>query len=309
MEKKSVPCVEMATLGGYHGEQGYLRLMKDIIDTGETREDRTGTGTVSLFGRQLHFDLRNSTIPMVTTRFTSFRIVATELLWFLRGSTDARELHASNVHIWDGNSSRTFLDKRGLVDLPQGDIGAGYGFQWRHFGAPYKTCEGDYSGQGVDQLEEVVRLIKEDPTSRRICMTAWNPAALDSMALPPCHSCFVQFFVSPQTQEISCHMYQRSVDCFLGLAVNIPSYALLTHLIAKKCGLKAKSLTISTGDTHVYSNHVEQVLSQVARDPLPSPNLIVGDEVVEKNWNELTLDDFTLLGYVSHPSIAAPMAV
>ncbi|PNH01261.1 Thymidylate synthase [Tetrabaena socialis] len=186
-------------------------------------------------------------------------------------------------------------------------MGAGYGFQWHHFGAAYGTCQDDYDGSGVDQLNEVVRLLKEDPTSRRICMTAWNPAALHRMALPPCHSCFVQFFVSGL--DLSCHMYQRSVDCFLGLAANIPSYALLTNILAMKCGLRPKELIISTGDTHVYGNHVTQIREQLTRLPLPSPRLRVGDAVKDKDWAVLDLSDFELVGYMHHPAIKAPMSV
>ncbi|PNH00473.1 Bifunctional dihydrofolate reductase-thymidylate synthase 2 [Tetrabaena socialis] len=288
-------------------EQAYLDLMRRILLAGHDRPDRTGTGTLAVFGEQLRFDLTDGQMPMVTTRLTSFKMVILELLFFLRGCTDTRSLADQGVKIWDGNTSREFLDGRGLTDLPAGDMGAGYGFQWRHFGAAYGTCQDDYDGSGVDQLNEVVRLLKEDPTSRRICMTAWNPAALHRMALPPCHSCFVQFFVSGL--ELSCHMYQRSVDCFLGLAANIPSYALLTNILAMKCGLRPKELIISTGDTHVYGNHVTQIREQLTRLPLPSPRLRVGDAVKDKDWAVLDLSDFELVGYMHHPAIKAPMSV
>ncbi|PNH12522.1 Bifunctional dihydrofolate reductase-thymidylate synthase 2 [Tetrabaena socialis] len=288
-------------------ERMYLNLMQDILTTGHSRDDRTTMGTLAVFGRQLKFDLTNGKLPMVTTRFTSFRMVLLELLWFMKGSTDTRELSVQGIKIWDGNTTRDFLDARGLTDLPTGDMGAGYGFQWRHFGATYGTCHDDYTGHGVDQLNEVVRLIKEDPHSRRICMTGWNPAALGRMALPPCHSCFIQFYVDQG--HLSCHMYQRSVDCFLGLAANIPSYALLTNILATKCGLLPKELIISTGDTHVYSNHVEQVTLQLSRPPLPPPMVRVSPVVKDKDWAELNEADFELIGYMHHPSIRAHMSV
>lgn len=289
-------------------ERGYLDLMREIMAEGDTRDDRTGTGTKALFGRQLRFDITNGRLPMVTTRFTSFKMIASELLWFLRGCTDARKLSEQGVRIWDGNTTREFLDARGLVDLPQGDIGAGYGFQLRNFGAEYGTCDDDYTGAGVDQLQCVVDTINADPMSRRICMTAWNPAALSRMALPPCHACFVQFFVDSRG-GLSCHMYQRSVDCFLGLAANIPSYALMTQIIAMKCGLKPTSLVISTGDSHIYNDHTTQVATQLARVPLPAPRVKLDESIIGKDWSEIVLGDFELIGYLHHPSLRAPMSV
>ena len=301
-------------------EQSYLSLLRDVLENGESREDRTGTGTLSVFGRQLRFSLADNKIPMITTRKTSFKIVLGELLWFVKGSTDSKELSRQGIRIWDGNSSREFLDSRGLHGLDAGDIGAGYGFQWRHFGANYlgsKTTwdpdylgsKRDYAGQGVDQLEYVIKEIRENPSSRRICMTAWNPLALGSMALPPCHSCFVQFYVSQEKKTLSCHMYQRSVDCFLGLAINIPSYAILTNIIAKKTGLEPLELVISTGDTHIYKDHIDGVLLELERTPFPSPTLRMSDAVESKGFDELSFGDFELVGYSSHPPIRANMSI
>lgn len=293
-----------------HPEHAYLNLMATILKTGERRSDRTGTGTLSLFGQQLRFDLHGGRIPLLTTRFVSMKMVLRELLWFMKGCTDASVLRAQGVKIWDGNTSREFLDKRGLMHLPEGDIGAGYGFQWRHFGATYRTCKDDYNGEGVDQLAEVLRALREDPTSRRICMTAWNPVAMNNMALPPCHSCFVQFYVSGDAQKkLCCHMYQRSVDVFLGLAANIPSYSALTILLATMCGYEPGELVISTGDTHLYLDHLEQAQLQLQREPLPCPLLRMNPEVVNKSLDDIVVDDFELVGYMHHPRISAPMSI
>lgn len=301
---------------GHHPEHAYLNLMRDVLTNGERRADRTGTGTVSVFGRQLRFDLRGGRLPLLTTRFAPIKMVLRELLWFARGQTDAGLLRAHGVRIWDGNTSRDFLDGRGLQRLPEGDIGAGYGFQWRHFGAAYRTCKDDYAGQGVDQVAEVLRALREDPMSRRICLTAWNPAALGDMALPPCHACFVQFYVAgmggmgTETRpRLCCHMYQRSVDVFLGLAANIPSYSALTMLLAAMCGYEPGELVISTGDTHLYLDHIEQARTQLERAPLPLPLLRVDPRVRDKSIDEVVLEDFELVGYVHQPRISAPMSV
>jgi thymidylate synthase len=308
-DSKEAAVSSSSRLCGGGGEQGYLALLREVSQEEGLRADRTGTGTLSVFGRQLRFDLAGDHFPMLTTRRVSFKIVLHELLWFITGRTDARALQERGVNIWTANTARAFLDARGLHGLPEGDIGPGYGFQWRHYGAEYGTCRDDYTDQGVDQLEEVLRLLKTDPHSRRICMTAWNPAALPRMALPPCHSCFVQFFVDGNG-GLSCHMYQRSVDCFLGLAMNVPSYALLTHIIAAKCDLTPRELIVSTGDTHIYSNHVEQVREQLQRQAMPPPRLLMDIESVKrKAWSELTEADFGLVGYQAHPVIRAPMAV
>lgn len=294
-------------------EQGYIDLLQRILDTGVQRDDRTGTGTLALFGHQLRFDLMGGTLPVLTTKRVAWKTCLKELLWFLRGSTDANELAAQGVHIWDGNTTREFLDKRGLMRLPEGDVGATYGFQWRHFGADYTDCTADYKGKGVDQLSYVVDLLKNDPFSRRIFMSAWNPAALDTMALPPCHVS-AQFFVhvgKDGVKHLSCHLYQRSADCFLGLPFNIMSYAALTHLLAKKVGdgMVAHELIISTGDTHLYLDHVEQAKIQIQRKLRPFPTVTIDDAVTAKDWGEITLDDFHMKGYDPHPAIQATMSV
>jgi len=292
-------------------EDGYLKLLGDILIQGEDRPDRTGVGTKSIFGSQLRFRISEH-IPILTTKTMAWKACIKELLWFLRGDTDAKLLQAEGVHIWDGNTSREFLDARGLNHLPEGDIGAGYGFQWRHFGGDYTNCESNNTetadgNKGVDQITEIIESIKKDPYGRRHILSAWNPTALDKMALPPCHI-MCQFYVGGEG-TLSCHMYQRSVDCFLGLPFNIMSYATLTYLIALKTGLRPKELIISTGDTHIYQNHLEQVYQQVKRSPLPLPRMHIAPAVAEKDWKDITIEDFMVYGYMHHPAIKAEMAV
>ena len=287
-------------------ESSYLSLLEDILQNGKMRNDRTGTGTLSVFGRQLRFDISKS-IPALTTKQLAWKTCIKELLWFLKGQTDANVLKKQGVNIWNLNTTRDFLDGRGLYDLPEGDIGAGYGFQWRHFGADYVNCNHSYGeDEGVDQINDVIRQLKEDPYSRRIVVSAWNPNALCKMALPPCHVLF-QFYVDDE-KRVSCHMYQRSVDCFLGLPFNIFSYATLTYVIAKMCNLNPHELIISTGDTHIYNNHIDVVKEQLKRSPYPLAKLHVNDEVFEKTVDDLTVDDFTLIGYLCHPALKAEMS-
>lgn len=314
---RTVEYTRIAKQNAREGEEAYMALLNEVMTEGALRSDRTGTGTLSVFARQLRFDISKS-VPVLTTKNVAWKAVIKELLWFMKGHTDSAELSAQGVHIWKGNSSRSFLNSRGLVHLPEGDIGAGYGFQWRHFGATYKTCHDDYGGEGVDQLAEVIRLLKTDPTSRRIFMSAWNPAAMKDMALPPCHVS-AQFFVDDNAaslgeggtpkRRLSCHMYQRSVDCFLGLPFNIFSYTVLTYILAAWCDMDPHELIISTGDTHIYSNHVEQVRAQLSRKPLAKPVLIVNERVKNKRIHELELDDFELVEYQHHPKISAVMSV
>ncbi|XP_027354787.1 bifunctional dihydrofolate reductase-thymidylate synthase isoform X3 [Abrus precatorius] len=214
-----------------HEEYMYLRLVQDIISEGSTRDDRTGTGTLSKFGCQTRFNLRRS-FPLLTTKKVFWRGVVEELLWFISGSTSAKALQEKGIHIWDGNASREYLDRIGLTEREEGDLGPVYGFQWRHFGAKYVNMHTDYSGQGFDQLLDVINKIKHNPDDRRIILSAWNPADLKLMALPPCHM-FAQFYVA--NGELSCQMYQRSADMGLGVPFNIASYALLTCMIAHVC--------------------------------------------------------------------------
>jgi len=287
-----------------HDENQYLELIKRIIDTGIKRDDRTGVGTISIFGAQMRFDLRNNVFPLLTTKRVFWRGVAEELLWFIRGSTDVKLLQEKDVHIWDGNSTREFLDKSGFTDREVGDLGPVYGFQWRHFGAKYKTCHDDYSGQGVDQLKDVIHRIKTNPNDRRIIMCAWNPVDLSIMALPPCH-CFVQFYVA--NGELSCQMYQRSADMGLGVPFNIASYALLTCMIAHVTNLKPGDFVHTLGDTHVYLNHVEPLKEQLERVPRSFPKLNIKRTV--ENIEDFKFEDFEIKDYKPYPTIKMEMAV
>jgi thymidylate synthase len=297
----------------HHQEQIYLNLLKRTLAYGEHRDDRTGVGTISTFGEQIKFNIAEY-IPLLTTKKMGWKSIIEELLWFLRGDTNANHLKERNIHIWDGNTTREFLDARGLTQYPVGDIGAGYGFQWRHSGAEYKTCDDNYTGDnaGIDQIAYILNELRTNPMSRRMYMTAWNPSALDKMALPPCHVS-AQFYVNINKdtgeKHLSCHMYQRSVDEFLGLPYNILSYSVLTYIFAKKTGMNPKELIISMGDAHIYKNHVDQVNEQCNRVPYIFPKLILSDQIITKDFSEMTIDDFTLINYVSHPAIKAPMAI
>jgi thymidylate synthase len=294
-----------------HDEYKYLNLLEKTLKNGEYRDDRTGTGTYSIFGEQIRFDISQS-VPLLTTKKMGWKSIIIELLWFLKGDTNAKHLQEQNVHIWDGNTSREFLDNRGLTTYPEGDIGAGYGFQWRHFGAEYSTCNDDYTNKGFDQIEYVLNELKTNPMSRRIYMTAWNPHALDKMALPPCHvsaQFYVNFDKISNKKYLSCHMYQRSVDEFLGLPYNIFSYSVLTYILAKMTGMYPKELIISTGDTHIYKNHIDQVKEQLTRIPYEFPQLLLDDSILTKTFKDITLKDFRVLNYECHSIIKGAMAV
>lgn len=273
----------------------YHELLEDILNKGERKDDRTGVGTISVFGRQLRFDLSNG-FPAITTKKLAWKSVVSELLWFIEGTGDERRL-AEILHgsrdterstIWTGNAQAAYWTPKARYD---GDLGRVYGVQWRDW-------------RGVDQLENLIEGIKKDPNGRRHIITAWNVDELDQMALPPCHV-LAQFYVS--NGKLSCHMYQRSVDVFLGLPFNIASYALLTHMIAQVCDLKVGELIISTGDTHIYSNHVEQVNEQLSREEYPLPALFLNPEI--KDIDKFTMDDILLFDYQSHGTIKAEMAV
>ena len=286
-----------------HEEMQYLDLIREIIDEGNVKGDRTGTGTISKFGCSMRFDLRRS-FPLLTTKRVFWRGVAEELLWFVKGSTNANELKEKGVGIWDGNGSREYLDSIGLNHREVNDLGPVYGFQWRHFGAEYTDMHANYDGKGVDQLAEVIHKIKNNPTDRRILLTAWNPAALKEMALPPCHM-FCQFYVA--NGELSCQMYQRSCDMGLGVPFNIASYALLTRMIAQVCDLKPGDFVHVLGDAHVYTNHVKPLQTQLKNEPRPFPQLKINPDV--KDIDGFTFDDFEIVGYDPCPKIEMKMAV
>ncbi len=274
-------------------ESKYIDLVKDVLVNGESRDDRTGVGTISVFGRHFTMDISNS-FPLLTTKRVFWRGVAEELLFFISGKTDTKILEAKGVNIWKGNTSREFLDKRGLNNLQEGEYGKSYGYQWRHF------------GDKVDQLQELIDGIKNDPYSRRHYMTAWNPLELNNIPLPACHlSC--QFYVSPKTNKLSCQVYMRSCDIFLGLPFNIASYALLTYMICHLTNLQPEKLSFCLGDAHIYKNHIEQCKEMINRDLKHLPTLKIKREV--KDIDSFNFEDFEIVGYNPHPTIKAEMAV
>jgi thymidylate synthase len=297
----------------------YHDLLIDILNNGEVRDDRTGVGTISVFARQLRFDLRES-FPAITTKKLAWKSCVGELLWFLEGSSDERRLAdithgngAGKVTIWTPNAMAPYWKDKAKFN---GDLGRVYGVQWRSWNKHNlkcdfgKTWEEGYNRAAtdwkqIDQIKELIEGLKTNPNGRRHILSAWNVGELDQMALPPCHV-MSQFYVS-KNRELSCHMYQRSVDVFLGLPFNIASYALLTHMIAQVCDLKVGELIISTGDTHIYSDHVEQVNEQLRREAFQQPTLWLNPEI--KDIDKFTMSDIKLVNYQSHDSIKAKMAV
>lgn len=287
------------------GEESYLSYCREIMDKGEVRETRSGC-TKSLFGKCLEFDLRDG-FPLITTKKVFYRGVVEELLFFIRGDTNANHLSDKNVKIWEGNSSREYLDSLGLTDREPGDLGPVYGFQWRHFGAEYSNCHANYKGMGMDQLAMVVDQIRNNPGSRRIFMSAWNPKSAPEMVLPPCHVSY-QFYVSNGNLDVM--MYQRSADVFLGLVFNIASTATLLTLIAKITGLVPRFVKLVVGDGHIYESHFTAVNKQLGRVPRPFPTLeIPADLETLDDVERLSYDDFKLVYYDPYPAISAPMAV
>ena len=285
-----------------NGEVGYLNLLREVLDNGALRNSRAGD-TLSVFGRILKFNL-NDEFPLLTTKRTFWRGIAEELLWFITGSTNANQLREKNIHIWDGNTTREFLDNLGLQHLPEGDLGELYGFQWRHFGAEYTNMNADYTGKGFDQLRDVINKIKNTPNDRRIMITALNPASVKNAVLAPCHV-MCQFNVA--NGKLNSTLYQRSCDMFLGVPFNIASYALLTNLIAHSCGLKPGEFTHFLADTHIYTNHIEQVRTQLERTPYKFPTLEFMCDA--KDIDDYTMDDFKIVNYKCHPSIKAEMNI
>ena len=317
---------------GSVGMEQYLQLCKHILDQGTWKEDRTGTGTKSVFGYQMRFDLQKG-FPLLTTKRTHFKLIRSELLWFLKGDTNVKTLIADQNYIWNewafekwvkseaytGPDMTNFgiraakdeafnriyqaemkqFNERILQDdefaAQYGDLGPVYGKQWRSWP--------DQQGGTIDQIEQVIHMIKTNPDSRRLIVSAWNPAEVEHMALPPCHTLF-QFYVADG--KLSCQLYQRSADVFLGVPFNIASYALLTHLIAKECGLQVGEFVHTLGDAHIYSNHFEQVNEQLGREPRTLPTLWMNEE---KSIFDMTIDDIKAEGYTPHPPIKAPIAV
>ncbi len=289
----------------------YLDSLQYILDNGELRTDRTNTGTIGVFGMQQRYDLRKG-FPAVTTKKLAWKAVVSELLWFIEGSGDERRLaeilHGSryeeNKTIWTGNATSDYWKPKAAFD---GDLGRIYGVQWRNWQTTHKhwVHSDQWEYVTIDQLKTLIAGIKKDPYGRRHILTAWNPGDIDQMALPPCHI-MAQFYVNGNN-ELSCQMYQRSNDFFLGCPFNIASYSLLTHMIAQVCKLKVGEFVHVTGDAHIYSNHVEQVKEQLSRTPYQLPKLIINAD--KTDIDSFTMDDFMLVDYSSHPAIKAPMAV
>ncbi|KAI5837987.1 thymidylate synthase/dCMP hydroxymethylase domain-containing protein [Morchella snyderi] len=296
-----------------HPEHQYLSLVRRILTEGEHRPDRTGTGTLALFAPpQLRFSLRDNTFPLLTTKRVHTRAILHELLWFISGSTSSLPLSARGVKIWDANGSRTALDRLGFTDRAVGDLGPVYGFQWRHFGAEYRGPDADYAGQGVDQLAAAINTLKTNPCDRRIILSAWNPADLAKMALPPCHM-FAQFYVGyPRGRgegasgELSCLLYQRSCDMGLGVPFNIASYAALTRMVAGVCGLDAGEFVHTMGDAHVYVDHVDALKVQLEREPRPFPRLVLKER---SGIDDYVFEDFEIVDYEPWPAIKMNMSV
>jgi len=303
--------------------QQYHNILKEILERGEVRDDRTGVGTIGLFGLQMRFDLADG-FPAVTTKKLAWTSVKGELLWFIEGSGDERRLaeitHGSRdgtITIWTPNALAPYWKPKAKFE---GDLGRVYGVQWRKWQTPSANeedllfmddCGSWYSGgpgpsiKIIDQLANLIKGIKEDPNGRRHIITAWNPGELDQMALPPCHI-MAQFYVT-RDKKLSCQMYQRSCDMFLGIPFNIASYALFTHMIAQVCGLGVGEFILTMGDAHIYKDHIEQVKEQLTRDEYPLPSLWLNPEVAD--IDSFTMDDIRLDNYQSHGTISAKMAV
>lgn len=280
-------------------EAAYLDLIRYVRDHGTEKGDRTGTGTLSHFGAQLRFDLQEG-FPLLTTKKVHMKSITYELFWFLKGDTHVKYLQDHNVRIWNEWST---AEQTARFGRPEGELGPIYGHQWRNYGAS-KAEDGSYNQDGIDQISEVIEQIKTNPNSRRLIVSGWNPAEATQVALPPCHTLF-QFFVADG--KLSCQLYQRSADLFLGVPFNIASYALLTHMIAQVCDLEVGEFIWTGGDCHLYQNHIEQVNEQLSREAYELPSLWLNPEI--KDIFDFTFDDIRVENYKSHPAIKAPVAV
>ena len=289
-----------------HEEYQYIDLLKNILSNGTWEETRNGK-TISIFGNMMRFSLKDETIPILTTKKTAWKTCLKELLWFIRGETDNKILKQQGVHIWDANTTREFLDGRGLHHYPEDLIGAGYGFQWRNFNGEYsvENPNPQPGEKGIDQLQQIIDALKDPKqrTSRRLIMTAWNPCQLNEMTLPPCHL-LCQFNVH-DGNKLSCALYQRSADEFLGQPINIASYSMLTHLLAKHCGLEAYEFVYFMGNCHIYENAIEACKLQITRTPYPFPTITV--KQVRENIKDYQVEDFEVHNYQHHEQIKVEM--
>ncbi len=286
-----------------NNEQAYLDLLQHVLVNGTEKGDRTGTGTLSHFGAQLRFNLADG-FPLLTTKKVHFKSIVYELLWFLSGSTKVDYLQANGVRIWNEWAT---AEQTARFNRPAGDLGPVYGHQWRNYGASKNTDESNndaYNNDGIDQIKAVVEQIKTNPNSRRLIVSGWNPSEADQVALPPCHTMF-QFFVA--NNKLSCQLYQRSADLFLGVPFNIASYALLTHMVAQVCDLEVGEFIWTGGDCHIYQNHREQAELQLSRSLMALPTLTLNPNV--KDIFAFNYEDISVEGYESHPAIKAKVAV
>lgn len=288
----------------FHEEHQYLNICSDILKEGELIQGRNGFTKVTI-GGVMHFSLQEGSIPLLTTKKMAWKTCLKELLWFIRGKMDNHILKEQNVHIWDGNTTPEFKKEYGVEHLGEDDLGPVYGHQWRFFNADYVNKNYNYDGQGVDQLQEVIDQLKDPKkrNSRRLIISAWNPCQIQEGVLPPCHVLF-QFHVTDEN-KLSCTLYQRSVDVFLGCPFNIASYSFLTHLIAHHCDLIPHEFIHYLGNTHIYDDHFEQVEEQIKREPHPFPKIKILCK--KENINDYTIEDFQVESYVSHKSIKGKM--
>ena len=287
-----------------HDENQYLSLIRDINLYGSMQCGRNGNA-LTAFGSSMHFNLANNVMPILTTKKIAWKICLKELLWFIKGDTNNKILKNNKVNIWNGNASREFLDSRNLHHLEEDDLGPIYGHQWRHFNAEYDTCNTDYNGNGIDQLEYIIQALNDplQKTSRRLILSSWNPCQLNEMALPPCHI-LCQFNVV-ETNKLSCSLYQRSGDVGLGVPFNISSYCFLTHIIAKHCNLEATDFYYYLGNCHIYDNHIISLLEQMTKNPYPFPTINIKNK--RDNINDYIEDDIEISNYESNNLIKMEM--
>lgn len=285
-------------------ETPYLNLLTEILAVNEERPDRSGTNTLSIFSPKLTFSMLN-VLPVITTKRVFIRAVIEELLLFISGKTDTKNLEKKGVNIWKGHTSAEFLAKRGL-EYKEGDPGPFYGFQWRHWGAKYQGCDHDYTGEGIDQLGNLIKGIINDPYGRRHILTSWNVEDINKISLPPCH-CFAQFYVSACGKYIDCALNQRSSDMFLGVPFNITSYCLLTYIIGHLTNKIPRTFHHLLGDAHIYLNHINQVKEQLSRTPYDFPSVkIIGNPITLEDF---TYESFEIINYKHHPTIKGEMSV
>ena len=289
-----------------HPENQYLNLIKHILDNGTFENGRNGR-TKSVFGYSMRYPLRDGVIPLLTTKRVAWKTCFHELIWIIRGCTDNKKLIEKNVHIWDANATREFLDSRGLTENEENDLGPVYGHQWRHFNAPYSNCHENYDGLGIDQLQNIINMLNdpEQRTSRRLVLSAWNPCQLDEMALPPCHV-LMQFYVK-EDKYLSCSLYQRSGDVGLGVPFNIASYSFLTHIIAHHCGLIADEFVHFIGNAHIYEDHIDTLKLQIERTPMSFPKITLQNK--HNSINDYDINDISWIEeYKHHPTLKMKMS-